>query len=144
MKNLEFIIDISATKEKVWSVLWEDKSFRDWASIIDKGTFLKGEMQEGNTIQFINSINGYGVTSLITKLVTNEIAEFKHNSDTKDFGEVERDSEWTGGTERYELSENNGITTLKLVSTVPTSQVEMTEERYPKALGRIKALAETA
>lgn len=144
MKKLEFSIDIAARKENVWNALWDDKSFRDWANNIDEGTYLKGEMQEGNTIEFINSINGYGVTSLITRLVPNELAEFKHNADTKDFGEAERDSEWTGGTERYELIENNGITTLKLESTVPPSQEEMTEERYPKALERIKVLAETA
>ena len=90
MKEIQFSIEINASKERVWATLWDDLTFRDWASIIDEGTYIKGEMKEGNEIQFISSINGYGVTSLIEKLKPNEFILFRHNADTKESGLQER------------------------------------------------------
>ncbi len=59
MKEIQFSIDINASKERVWETIWEDKTFRDWASIIDEGTYMKGVMKEGNEVQFISSVKGY-------------------------------------------------------------------------------------
>lgn len=47
---------------------------------------MKGIMKEGNDIQFLSSINGYGVTSLVAKLVLNEYVLFRHRADTKTLG----------------------------------------------------------
>ena len=58
---------------------------------------LKGVMEEGNEIQFISSVNGYGVTDRIEKLIPNEFVLFRHSSDTQESGQLEREKEWTGG-----------------------------------------------
>lgn len=142
MEEITVFIEMNATKERVWSILWEDQSFRDWANIIDEGTFLKGDMVEGQEIEFQSSVNGYGVTSLIEKLVTNEFVLFRHHADTKESGQQEREKEWTGGTESYKLSEKNGVTTLTIKTEVPVELVELFNDRLPKALERIKLLAE--
>jgi uncharacterized protein YndB with AHSA1/START domain len=142
MKELQFSIKINAPKEKVWSTLWDDTTFRDWANIIDEGTYIKGVLKEGNEIQFISSVNGYGVTSLVEKLVPNEFVLFKHMADTKESGAQEREKDWTGGTESHSLTEVNGITTLTVEFDVPTEMEEIFTDRFPKALERIKALAE--
>jgi len=140
MQKLQFSIEIQAPKERVWNTLWEDKTFRDWANSIDEGMYLVGELNEGNEVQF-SSVNGYGVTSLIEKLIPNEFVSFKHQMDIKN-GE-EREKEWTGGTESYSLTENNGITTLTVKLDVPLEQVETFKVRFPKALQRVKILAES-
>ncbi|SFE52067.1 hypothetical protein [Trichococcus pasteurii] len=142
MKNMEFSIEIHASKDKVWATLWDDATFRDWASLIDEGTYMKGIMTEGNEIQFLSSLNGYGVTSLIAKLSPNEYVLFRHNADTKESGQQEREKEWTGGTESYSLSEKNGVTTLIVKIDVPQEQEETFRIRIPEALERIKTLAE--
>ena len=142
MKTIEFSIEINAAKECVWATLWEDATFRDWASLIDEGTYMKGIMTEGNEIQFLSSLNGYGVTSLIAKLSPNEYVLFRHNADTKESGQQEREKEWTGGTESYSLSEKNGVTTLIVKIEVPQEQEETFRIRIPEALERIKTLAE--
>lgn len=139
---MKFTIDIKASREKVWSTLWEDKTFRDWANIIDEGTYMVGEMKEGAEVQFISSVNGYGVTSFIEKLTSNEFVLFRHMADTKESGKREREREWSGGQENYALEENNGVTTLIVELDAPPEQVETFEERLPKALKRIKELAE--
>lgn len=142
MQNLQFSIDIHAPRETVWNTLWEDKTFREWANIIDEGTYLKGELKEGNEIQFISSVNGYGVTSLVAKLTPNEFVLFRHQADTKDSGEALREKDWTGGTESHMLTEKDGVTTLTVAFDVPTEMEEIFNERMPKALERIKLLSE--
>ncbi|MEN6339839.1 MAG: hypothetical protein ABFD03_06900 [Clostridiaceae bacterium] len=142
MKKLQFSIEINALKERVWTTLWEDTTFRDWASILDEGTYMQGVMKEGNEIQFISSVNGYGVTDLVEKLNPNAFVLFRHGADTKESGQLEREKEWTGGTESYSLSETNGVTTLVVKTDVPQEQEETFQIRFPKALERIKTLAE--
>jgi uncharacterized protein YndB with AHSA1/START domain len=142
MKEMQFSIEINASKERVWAVLWEDATFRDWANFIDEGTYMKGVMTEGKVIQFISDVSGYGVTDLVEKLNPNEFVLFRHSKDTKDSGQQERDKEWTGGTESYSITEKNGISTLIVKTDVPQEQEETFSIRFPKALERIKTLAE--
>lgn len=139
---MKFSIEIAASKEKVWNTLWDDKTFRDWGNIIDEGQYKVGEMKEGNEVQFISFVSGYSVTSLIEKLTPNEFVLFRQMADTKESGEQEREKEWTGGTESYELAEKNGITNLTVKIDVPPGQEETFKVRFPKALERVKVLAE--
>lgn len=142
MKRMEFSIEIQASREKVWRTLWDDKTFRDWASIIDEGTYMVGEMKEGSEVQFISSRGGYGVTSFVEKCSPNEFVSLRHMKDTKDSGAQEREREWTGGMESYSLAESNDITTLTLTVDVPPGQEGTMETRIPKALERVKVLSE--
>src|SRR3989344_6119171 len=142
MQKQQFSIKIKAPRERVWNTLWEDKTLRDWANIIDEGMYMVGEMKEGNEVQFISSVSGYGVTSLVEKLVQNEFVSFRQMADTKNSGEREREKEWTGGTESYSLAGKDGVTTLTVDIDVPPGQEETSKVRFPKALERVKILAE--
>ena len=142
MKELEYQIIINKPKEIVWFTIWDDQSFRDWSNNIDKGTYMLGGIIEGNEIQFISSVNGYGVTSLVSKLIPNEYVLFKHASDTQNTGTETRDKQWTGGSESYTLTENNGSTVLIIKSEIPDELVELFNVSMPKALERIKYLSE--
>ncbi len=142
MQKLHFVININAPRERVWNVLWEDKTLRDWANIIDEGTHMVGELKEGSNVQFISSSSGYGVTSFVEKLIQNELVFFRQLADTKDHGEKEREKEWTGGTETYSLTENNGTTILTVDIDVPPELEEIFKDRMPKALERVKVIAE--
>ncbi len=142
MQKQQFSIEIKAPRERVWNTLWEDKTFRNWGNIIDEGQYMVGEIKEGNEVQFISSVSGYGVTSLVEKLTLDEFVSFRQIADTKDSGEREREKEWTGGTESYSLAENDGVTTLTVDIDVPPGQEETFKVRFPKALERVKILAE--
>jgi hypothetical protein len=142
MRKMPFTIEIQASKEKVWSTLWDDKTFLDWGNIIDEGQYKVGEMREGNEVQFISSVSGYGVTSLIEKLTPNEFVSFRQMADTKESGEQEREKEWTGGEESYSLSEKDGFTTVTVELDIPAGQEETFKVRFPRALERVKILAE--
>ena len=142
MKELVFEININKPKEVVWNILWDDLSFRDWANNIDEGTYLKGDLVEGNEIQFISSVNGYGVTSLVAELIPNQYILFKHAADTQNTGAETRDKQWTGGSESYTLVEENNSTLLTIRSEIPEELVDYFNQAMPIALNRIKELAE--
>lgn len=138
---MQFSIEINATKESIWNTLWQDETLREWAGIIDPGTHMVGELKEGNQIQFISG-NGYGVTSLVEKLVPGEFLLLRHSADTQDSGKRERENEWTGGEESYSLADKDGVTTLNASFDVPPEMEEYFQENYPKALERVKVLSE--
>jgi hypothetical protein len=149
MKNIRHSIEINAPKEKVWQVLWDDNTLRDWAGIIDPGTYMIGDLQEGNEVNFIGNSDGgvnYGVTSRVEKLIPykhillEKIADIVVNKD----GRIEkRDDQWTGGLERYDLEEHDGKTRLSNTQDVPDELVEYFNTKLPQVLERIKVLAET-
>jgi len=91
MRKMQFSIKIQASRKKVWNTLFDDKTFRDWGSIIDEGQYMLGELKEGNKVQFISSVSGCGVTSLVKKLIPNKFVSFKQVSDTKDIGRKKRE-----------------------------------------------------
>jgi hypothetical protein len=142
MKEMQFSVEINATKERVWDTLWQDETFREWASIIDPESYMVGDLKVGNEIQFISSASGYGVTSLVEKLVAGEFLLLKHRADTQEDGKREREKEWTGGQESYSLAEKDGTTTLTVVFDVPPELEEEFKASYPKALEQVKVLAE--
>jgi hypothetical protein len=142
MKEMQFSIGVGATKEKAWDTLWQDKTLRQWAGIIDPGTYMVGDLKEGNEVQFISG-NGYGVTSLVEKLTPGEFLLLRHKADTQDVGKQERQKEWTGGKESYSLAEKDGTTTLTARFDVPKEMEAYFKTNYPKALEKVKMLAES-
>lgn len=142
MEEMQFSIEIHAPKERVWDTLWQDETLPEWASIIDPETYMVGTLKEGEEVQFLSAANGYGVTSLVEKLVPAEFLLLRHLSDTQEGGKRERDNQWTGGEEKYILKEMDGITTLTVVFGVPPEMEGYFKVNYPKALERVKVLAE--
>ncbi len=112
---MQFSTVINAPKDRVWDTLWQDGTLREWAGLIDPGTYMVGDLKQGNEVQFISAENGYGVTSLVEKLTPGEYLL---------------------------LAETYGITTLTVAFDVPSELEEYFGINYPKALERVKALAE--
>ena len=142
MQKQQFSIEIRAPRERVWNTLFENKSFRDWGSVIDEdGQYMVGELKEGNEVQFLSE-NGFGVTTLVEKLIPNEFISFRMIANTIDSGKREREKEWTGGEESFSLAEKDDVTALTVHIDVPEEMQTMFQDRFPRALERVKVLAE--
>lgn len=122
--------------------LWDDVTFSDWPSNIDEGAYMTGVLEEGNEIQFLSSVNGYGVISLIERLDPNEFILIRHAADAEESGQQVREKGWTGGKESYSLAGKAGVTTLTVRIDVPLEMEEMFNIRISKALERIKEFSE--
>lgn len=141
MNEMLFSIEISANRKRVWDTLWRSETFPEWAGVIDPGTRMIGDLEEGNEVQFISS-GGYGVTSLVEKVIEGEFLLLRHQADTQGHGTQAREKEWTGGAETYTLTAKGGATILTVVFDVPPEMEEYFRLNYPKALEQVKVMAE--
>ncbi|WP_294297702.1 SRPBCC domain-containing protein [uncultured Chryseobacterium sp.] len=139
MEKLHFDIQIKAEAIKVWSVLWDDFSFRQWTSAFTEGSFYQGNLQEGATIKFLDAKNN-GMYSKIVKLVPNEEIIFRHLGEIYEGIETPRDL--GDAMESYRLSEDENITHLEVDIQTAEEFKSFFEEKFPDALSNVKHLSE--
>lgn len=142
MIKLEFSIKIKADRKTIWETLFGETTFPLWAGIIDEGTYMKGSLKEGQEVQFLSGSSGYGVTSLVERLIDNQYVLFRHKADTKDLGKETRDREWTGGSESYQLIEDGESTKLTVTTEVPKIMEQYFKDIQMVAMECIRKLAE--
>lgn len=139
MEILEFTIDINANPEKVWTVLWDDMSYRQWTSAFTKGSFYMGTWEEDSIMKFFDPENN-GMYSRVLKNNPNKEMTFLHLGEIYDGVEVPQD--WGNATESYTLQETEEGT--KLIARINTSEEfkGFFEDKFPNALQNVKNLAE--
>lgn len=145
MKRLTFSIDIKAPKDKVWYALWDDENYQNWCSVFFEGSYTISDWKEGSKIYFV-APNGGGMSSKISINKPFDVMSFNHYGEVKDFKELpetEETKSWTGSEEHYDLTENNGITTVKVSLDTLESHADYFNETFPKALQKVKEIAET-
>lgn len=144
MQTLEFKIEINAPREKVWDVLWNDKTYPQWTAVFSPGSRAESDWQEGSRIHFTDPSNN-GMYSLIDKKVENEYMAFKHLGVLKDGNEQPLDEEsrkWAGSMETYKLTNEAGRTVLEASVDIAEGHEEMFNKAFPEAFRIIKELSE--
>jgi uncharacterized protein YndB with AHSA1/START domain len=145
MKKLTFSIQIDAPKEQVWNVLWNDESYRAWTSVFHPGSYAKSDWKEGSKILFLGGDGNDGMISTIARLIPNEFMSFQHLGELKN-GVEDYDSPsakgWAGAMENYTLQEKNGGTELSVELDADNSFADYFTQAFPKALDKVKELAE--
>ncbi len=107
MKRLRFSQSISAHRERVWQILFEDETFRDWASLFAEGSYYLGDWDEGSTIRFLTPEMD-GMIGQIAEKRIHEFMSIKHvgiidkGNDDLDSDEVKT---WFPSFENYTLNE---------------------------------------
>jgi len=139
METLSFEIEINATPEKVWDVLWGEITYRQWTTAFTEGSFYQGTLEEGTIVKFFDPKNN-GMYSRVEKNIPHEEMKFLHLGEIYDG--VESPQDWGEATESYILEENEDGTKLKSEIQTPAEFKEFFEEKFPKALGIIKNLSE--
>ena len=141
VNRLHFSIEIKAEKSKIWQALWNDNSYRDWASIFSAGSYaISNNWEEGSKVLFL-SPDQSGIYSIIEKHIPNEIIMFKHIGIVVKGKEQPIDDEtktWSGAKEIYTLTEGIENITLSVDIDVLDEHLEFMSARLPKALDRIK------
>jgi uncharacterized protein YndB with AHSA1/START domain len=138
--RLHYTVDIDAPRERVWAVLWDDKTYRDWTSAFMEGSHAIGDWKEGSKIQFLDP-SGNGMAAIIEKKVPNERMTFRHIAEIKEGKEHPAPSSWANAREEYTLKDNGRGTTLTIDTDAADEYKETFEKAFPKALQRLKELA---
>jgi len=147
MEKLAFNTSINAPREKVWNTLFSDDTYGEWTAPFCEGSRAETDWKKGSEVRFMDT-GGSGMIAVIEEKIDNEFMSFSMLGEIRD-GVEDRDSEqvqqWKGGHENYYLDEKNGGTELRIILEVKSMPKEMLgffETAWPKALDKVKELAE--
>ena len=145
MEKINFSTNINAPREKVWKVLWNDVSYREWTKPFAEGSYAETDnWKEGSKVLFLGP-GGDGMVSTVAKNKPNEYMSFKHLGVVKD-GVEDTKSEnvkgWAGAFENYRLTDENGKTKLEVDMDSTDEFKDYFLKAWPVALEKVKELAE--
>ena len=144
MERKEFTIDINAPREKVWDVLWQDDSYRKWTSVFSEGSHAETDWKKGSKVLFLDG-KGSGMIAKIAENIPNEYMSIQHlgmlNDGVEDF-ESAKVKEWAGALENYTLENKDGKTHLVVDMDIAEEYKDYFANTWPKALDKVKELAE--
>lgn len=147
MEKMKFTEHINAPKEKVWSTLWEDATYRAWTSAFMEGSHaVTDNWKPGTKVKFLDP-KGSGIISLIKENRPYEYMSFEHLGELKNGVEDTTSPEskqWAGAMENYTLNESGNSTDLivDMQGNISAGFKEYFEKTWPIALGKLKELAE--
>lgn len=143
MKTIQKTKQIRAPKEKVWNVLLEDAYNRIWMAEFMEGSHAKTDWIVGHKVRFLDNDNNGIVGRILTKQPYDAI-EMEYDGEVRN-GEDDFDSDMAkamkGSRENYYLSEENGITTLRVEVDMGDDWYDMMSLAWDKALVKIDELA---
>jgi uncharacterized protein YndB with AHSA1/START domain len=144
METLKFKIEIKATREKVWQMLWDDKTYALWTKPFAEGCRAISDWKEGSKIHFFgntdNGIYGQIITSKYPEKIT-----FKHIGNIKDGVEQPLDEAtmaWSGAIEDYELNTVGDHTQLSVSFDTVEGYLDFFKDAFPKAHSLLKEICE--
>jgi uncharacterized protein YndB with AHSA1/START domain len=146
MEKQEFKIAIDAPREKVWNVLWADDSYRAWTAPFSEGSHAISDWKKGSKVLFLDG-KGMGMVSRIDETTPNEYMSFEHLGSIKDGVEDITSDEaksFAGAHENYTLKDVGGKTELIVDMDMDDQYKDYFTQTFPKALAKVKELAETA
>jgi len=148
METILFTILINANKQKVWNVMLEDKTYRQWTAAFHEGSCFKGSWDKGSEIHFLGPDEAGNLSGMYSKIKENRLYDFisiEHLGMIRN-GIVDTTSEevkkWTPTFENYTFTEKENQTELKVEMQVDSNYKTMFEEMWNKALIIIKNLSE--
>ena len=144
MEQFTFKTAINASRERVWDILFGKTTYPIWAAIFSEGSDAETDWKKGSRALFLDQ-SGKGMVSKIEESIPHSYLSIIHLG-MYDNGVEDLDSEevkkWTGATENYTLTDKNGETELTIDMSITAEFKDYFEEAWPKALAKIKELAE--
>ncbi|MFB3812600.1 MAG: SRPBCC domain-containing protein [Terriglobales bacterium] len=144
MLRLSFSTTINAPKEKVWRAMLADETYRQWTSAFAEGSYAVTDWKEGSKALFLTPA-GEGMVSRIVAHRPNEFLSIQHVGIVKNGVEdvqTPEGKEWGGAFENYTLREVDGASSLTIEMDVTDDYRSYFEETWPKALSKLKEIAE--
>jgi uncharacterized protein YndB with AHSA1/START domain len=149
MEKLHFSISINAPKEKVWDVMLNDVTYRQWTSVFNpSGSYYEGDWNTGSSIRFLGPNPDGTVSGMLSRIKENRQYEFisiQHLGEILNGQEKIWSEEVTKGNEfceNYTLKQTGEVTEVTVDLDSNEEWKKMFEEMWPKALEKVKTLAE--
>jgi uncharacterized protein YndB with AHSA1/START domain len=144
MEKLHFTQQINASRERVWDVLWNERTYSQWTAPFGEGGRAETDWNEGSRVLFL-APEGNGMYGVLDRVDKPAFLSITHHGVYKDGKEQPMDDAgrvWSGAQEQYTLSEHNGGTELSVSVDVVEGEVSPFGTMFPKALAIVQRLAE--
>jgi len=148
MDKLHFSIVIKAPKEKVWDTMLNEDTYRVWTEVFMPGSHYVGDWNQGSKILFLAPDKAGKMGGMVSRIKENRLHEYisiEHLGMVEE-GKEDTSSEavqaWPGALENYTLKEKNGSTEVLVDVDMEDEYKQMMQDMWPKALQKLKALAE--
>ncbi|MFM2357677.1 MAG: hypothetical protein RJA61_414 [Candidatus Parcubacteria bacterium] len=149
MQKIHFSIFIKAPVEKVWNTMLQDKTYREWTTAFNPGSYYKGNWEKGSKILFLGPHPETGLEGgMVSRIKENKPYEFisiEHlgfiqNGVEDTTSEIIK--EWAGAHENYTFIKKDGGTEVQVELDVADSMKDEFQGMWPKALKKLKEITE--
>jgi uncharacterized protein YndB with AHSA1/START domain len=145
LQRLQFSVRIHAPVARVWQLMFDPESYRDWTSAFMEGSYFEGSWEQGQRLRFL-APNGEGMLAEVAENRRHAFLSLRHIGFIAD-GQEDTDSEQVRALlpahENYTFRAVPDGTELLIDQDVGKDHAAMMSEMWPKALARLKALSET-
>lgn len=151
MQKLQFKVSIQAPAAKTYDLMLgisSKSTYEQWTSLFNPTSTYEGSWNKGSKILFVGvdeKGEKGGIVSKIADNIPNQFVSIQHYGLVKGDEEITEGPEvekWANGFENYHFEENNGITTVTVELDTTEDFIGYMNEKYPKALNRLKELCE--
>ena len=146
MIKQHFEITINASPEKVWNILIGEETYPEWAAVFCEGSTVETDWKKGSRAIFGDG-KGSGMVSEIEEVVPNKFLSIKHLGEIKDGVEdtiSDQVKSWSGAHENYTLTPVDGGTNWEVTMDTVEDFKDWMLEVWPKALAKVKEMAEAS
>jgi hypothetical protein len=145
---INFTKEINASAEKVWNTMLDDVTYRVWTKPFTEGSYYEGKWETGSTMKFLMTNSEgkpEGMYSMIREARPFEYIHIEHMGMVKD-DVIDTSSEevkkWAPAFEKYFLTEENGVTSVRIEMQTDESYRKMFDKMWAEALEALKNLCE--
>ncbi|HRH31113.1 MAG TPA: SRPBCC domain-containing protein [Candidatus Paceibacterota bacterium] len=150
MERITFKIFINAPKQHVFETMLNKPTYEEWTSAFQEGSTYKGDWSEGSKILFTSTAdnNQSGMSAVVKANRPYDFVSLQHlgeivNGELKTWSESEIGYPADAETfENYTFTEKDGGTEVLVEMDTSSKYKEMFETMWPKALEKLKEVAE--
>ncbi len=150
MEKLTFTTIINAPKEKVWHTMLDEGTYKLWTEVFNVGSRYVGVWETGAEMRFLgadeNGKESGGMYSKIKEVRPYEFVSIEHLGMIGENGEIDTTSDavkkWAPAFENYTFTEKDGGVEVLVEIGVPGEWKDMFDDMWPKALLKLKEVAE--
>lgn len=151
MQTLHFSIVINAPKEKVWSTMLDESTYKEWTRVFSPGSaesqFI-GDWNEGSKILFVAPNEKGELEGMVSRIKENRPYEFLsiehvgYMLNGKEDTTSDEVKQWAPAYENYTFVEKDGATEVLIDMDAEDRFADMFKDLWPKALLKLKEITE--
>ncbi|WP_298806335.1 SRPBCC domain-containing protein [uncultured Pseudokineococcus sp.] len=143
IRVIETTVEVAAPPERVWDVLLDDATYRQWTAAFAEDCWAETDWSEGSEVRFL----GPGRSGLRGRVVTSrrpELVDVEFDGlvvDGRDDVDSEGAREYRGAHETYRLSPVPGGTRLEISAAMEEEHHDAMTAAWDDALARVQELS---